>query len=527
MADRRNRNSISKVQQDFLEARSDYAMTKNSRFNRKRKGLAPSGGSGDYHIRNEREYYEAIEKARDMDRNDALIGQIMDRACNNIVQDGFSIDFKTGDKKLDAELKARWIEETATPDMLDIAEEMNFHDMEWLACRSMFLDGDCGLAALETENKLQFIEAHQIRHDSPDQDNIVLGVELDQHRKREAFYVSEDSIDPMDTTPTEPVKMPARNSGNVRQFFHVYDPKRSTLTRGVTKLAPVFDLAGMLEDVNFAKLVQQQIVSCFAILRTQQMGSVTPSLGGEGYGSESTSTTTSGQSRQLDNVAPGMEIVGMPGETLEGFSPNVPNAEYFEQVRLLMQLIGANLGLPLVLVLMDGSETNFSGWRGAVDEARKGFKYHQRNMVKRLHDPFHCWKIYQWMQTDPAIRRAANRPKINIKGHKFNPPQWPYIEPIRDAQGDLTRLQGNLISPRRLHSERSNDWEEIISETVDDNALAIEVAKKKAIKLNKKYPDSPVHWRELVALPLPPGLTVGLSSEIAAVEEESRSEEME
>lgn len=508
----------------FDALRNDYEMTKQSRFNRKRTGLAPQGGSGDYHIRNDRDYYDAIEKARDMDRNDAMIGQVMDRACNNIVQDGFSLDFKTGDRKLDAELKARWLEETSNPDMLDIAEEMNFHDMEWLACRSMFLDGDCGLAALEKENKLQFIEAHQIRHDSPDEDNIVLGVKLNKHRRREAFFVSEDSIDPYDTTPTEPVQMRVRNSDGVRQFFHVYDPKRSTLTRGVTKLAPVFNIAGMLEDVNFAKLVQQQIVSCFAILRTQQMGAVTPSLGGEGYGSESTIETSSNQSRQLDNVSPGMEITGMPGETLEGFSPNVPNAEYFEQVRLLMQLIGANLGLPLVLVLMDGSETNFSGWRGAVDEARKGFKYHQRNLVKRLHDPFHCWKVYQWMQNDPAIARAAKKPKVNIYGHKFNPPQWPYIEPIRDAQGDITRLQGNLTSPRRLHSERSNDWEEIISETVDDNALAIEIAKRRADKLNKKHPTNPVHWRELVALPLPPGLTVGLSSEIEAVQDEAASE---
>ena len=130
------------------------------------------------------------------------------------------------------------------------------------------------------------------------------------------------------------------------------------------------------------------------------------------------------------------------------------------------------------------------------------------------------------MKNDVAIRNAAKKSKVNIKGHKFSPPQWPYIEPIRDAQGDLTRLQGNLTSPRRLHSERSNDWEEIISETVDDNALAIEVAKRRAIKLNKKYPDNPVHWRELVALPLPPGLTVGLSSEIAAVVDES-TEQME
>lgn len=520
----RNGKPKNKLSTFFDDLRSDYEMTKQSRFNRKRKGLAPSGGSGDYHIRNDRDYYEAIEKARDMDRNDALIGQIMDRACNNIIQDGFSIDFKTGDKKIDADLKARWVAETATPDALDIAEEMNFHDMEWLACRAMFLDGDCGLAALEKENKLQFIEAHQIRHDSPDEDNIVLGIQLNQHRRREAFFVSEDSIDPMDTTPSDPVKMRARNADGVRQFFHVYDPKRSTLTRGITKLAPVFNLAGMFEDVNFAKLVQQQIVSCFAILRTQQIGSVTPSLGGEGYGSESSATTTSGQSRQLDNVAPGMEITGMPGETLEGFSPNVPNAEYFEQVRLLMQLIGANIGLPLVLVLMDGSETNFSGWRGAVDEARKGFKYHQRNIVKRLHDPFHCWKMHVWMKQDAALRKAAARPKIDIMRHKFNPPQWPYIEPIRDAQGDITRLQGNLTSPRRLHAERSNDWEEIISETVDDNALAIEIAMKRADKLNRKNPSNPVHWRELVALPLPDGLTVALDREIESAQEETIEE---
>jgi len=480
----------------FEQVKSDYEMTKNSRFVRRRTGLAPQGGSADFHIRSEPQYYDSIEKCRDMDRNDSVVGQIVDRAVANVIQDGLTLEPQTGDKKLDRALWDRWKAFSEDPDECDIGGELCWHDYERLSFRSHLVDGDAFVAVTE-DGPLQFIEAHSIQT-STKKDNTFCGITTNSFRRREGFWYRADSIDPTMVSKAEEVWLPARDVFGNRIVFQIYNTKRALMTRGVSAFAPIFYLTGMFEDINFAKVVQQQVVSCFAIFRELAPGSPTRPPSTVGYGQQEPTGAAAGI-RTIEGLGPGIEVLGQPGEKFSGFSPNVPNAEYFEHVKLMLTLIGVNLGLPLCLVLMDGSETNFSGWRGAVDEARKGFRQNQRMMVKRLHRPVYEAKVRQWMEEDAALKRASI--KRNIFAHEWNAPEWKYINPLQDAQADAVQLQNCLTSPRRLHSGRGYDWEVIAEETVNDNAYAIILAKKKAKEINGMFPDDPpVNWRELMPL---------------------------
>lgn len=503
----------SSLSDTFDGLRNDYDAARTSRYRRKRTGLAPMGGGADYHVRSEAKYLEMMEQARDMDRNDVIVGQTIDRAVDNIIQDGFTLDTKTGDKTLDLDLWERWNAWSIDPESCDTAGELCFYDMEQLVTRQTYVDGD--IMALPTrDGSLQLIEGHRLRTPTNTKRNVVLGVLLDERRRRLEYWFTKDEIDPLKAVNrvSDIAPYAARDAEGNRQVFQVYNPKRASQTRGITALAPIFNACGMFEDINFAKMVQQQVVSCFAIFRMVAAGqSGLPSVDTQ-YGSRSTETQSDGTTRTIEGIAPGMEIQGRPGETLQGFSPAVPNAEFFQHVRLILTLIGINLGLPLVLVLMDGSETNFSGWRGAVDEARKGFRRNQRWLMRRFHSQVYKWKVREWLADDAALRSAANRAGINIFGHRWNPPTWPYIEPMNDAAADLLRDRNGLISKRRLHAERGRDWEELAVEIVEDNAYAIERAKERAKKINEAHDDDqPVHWRELLSLPTPDGVTVSLA----------------
>ena len=509
----------------FDQFRNDYDMSREHRMQRKRTGLAPQGGTADWHYRVSENYYKDIEKARDLDRNDVVISQVVNRAVDNIVQGGFALDAKTGDKKLDADLKARWCEWSEDSDACDIAGECTWHDIEHLAMRSTLVDGDIAAFGLADEGSLQILEAHTIQTNTTQKDTI-LGVTINNLRRHLKYWIQQDPTTPNDSK-EKSVPFDVRDQNGHRQIFHLYRKNRPTQTRGVTAFAPIFATAGMFEDINFAKLVQQQVVSCFAIFRQQALtnGNVGDLPSVPDYGQKETETDAAG-TRYIDGVAPGMEIIGKPGQTLEGFSPNVPNAEFFNHVKLMLQLIGVNLGLPLCLVLMDGSETNFSGWRGAVDEARKGFRRNQNNLQKRWHEPIYRWKVRQWMEEDSTLRAAAARSKVNIFGHKWQAPTWQYIDPVKDAQGDAIRLENMLTSPRRLHGEGGRDWDEITTETVEDNAAAIIKAKKKAKAINKAFPDdTPLHWRELSPLPMPSGVDMKMDNPAAAAEVEENIDE--
>lgn len=509
MSRAKSKNPLINTTRAFAEVRADYEMSRDSRFNRRRKGLAPQGNSGDYHYRNEQDYYNDIEKARDMDRNDQIVGQTVTRAVDNIVQDGFTLDPKTGDKGVDSVLYDMWKEWAEDADACDIQGEYTWYDYERLSCRSMLVDGDHVVLGTEEES-LQAVEAHEVRC-STQNSMIVRGVEKNSVGKRIRYHIIFDPIDPQRGTKPKSEPYDVRDSEGTRQLFHVYNSKRMSETRGVTAFAPIFLTAGMRDDIDFAKLVQQQVASCFALFRQRaQAAAAAPHT--PGYGSSTTEQSNQGEVRYLEEIQPGMEIIGAPGETLQGFSPDVPGSGYEFQFRSMLQMIGVNLGLPLCLVLMDGSETNFSGWRGAVDEARKGWKANQRNLMKRLHRPVYKWKVLHFIDQDKSLKRFYDKRKSSIFKHEWNPPTWQYIDPVADAQGDQIRLVNGLISPRRLHAERGREWETIADETIEDLAYAIIKAKSQAAIINQRFPDNaPVHWRELINLPMPGGIQLSFT----------------
>jgi len=513
MSRRRRNEAADSLADCFVDAQSDYAAAKASRYRRRRTGVSPMGSGADYHYRSESDYLRLLEEARDFDRNDVIVGQTIDRAVDNIVQGGFTLDVDTGDKQLDDAIETRWEAEADDPQICDLAGELTFHQMESLAWRHTLVDGD--VFCLPTEDgPLQMVEAHRCRTPRATKRNVVHGVLLnEQTRRREQFWFTKEDVDPNRQVKlvNEIKAYDAYDDENCRQVFQVYNPKRFSQTRGVTALAPIFDACGMFEDINFAKLVQQQVVSCFALFRSQAVtaGGGMPIVDAP-YGERTDQALATGGTRRIEGIAPGMEITGRPGETLEGFSPNVPNAEFFNHVRLILTLIGVNLGLPLVLVLMDGSETNFSGWRGAVDEARKGFRRNQRALAARFHTPIYCHKLRQWAADDAALERAMQKLGARFYKHNWNPPRWPYIEPLKDASADLLRLRNGLSSPRRVHAEHGDNFYDILDEIVADNGTSIRRAIKEAAAINVENPglETPVHWREVISLPTPDGVTV-------------------
>jgi lambda family phage portal protein len=499
--------------ESFEGLKSDYAAAKQSRYRRKRTGVSPSGSNADYHYRRETDYTRIQEDARDMDRSDVIVGQTIDRAADNILQDGIPLDVGTGDDGLDIELKNRWDSWGVDPEQCDAAGEMCWSEMERMAMRHTFVDGDViGLPLYD--GQIQLVESHRLRTPRNTKRNVILGVMLDELRRRTEYWVTKQDIDPFAavTRVSDIEPYPTRDKEGYRQVFHVYDPKRVSQTRGVSALAPIFDTAGMFEDINFAKLVQQQVVSCFAVFRERSIGAQIGSDTNQA-GTRESESQDDGSTRTIEGIAPGMQITGAIGEKLHGFSPSVPNAEFFQHVRLMLQLIGINLGLPLVLVLLDASETNFSGWRGAVDQARLGFRRKQKSLTTKFHCEVYKWKVRQWMAEDAAIRRFKDSKDVNVFGHRWNLPTWPYIEPLKDAQADLLRLRGGLTSPRRLHADNGREWNTIAKEIVADNFMAIVEAKTKAAELNKLFPekDEKVHWRELLCLPVPEGTTIDLN----------------
>lgn len=502
------------------EAHSDYQAAKASRFQRRRSGIPSAGSSADYHYRNENQWLKLLEYARDMDRNDVAVGQIVDRAVLNTIQGGFNLDINTGDVKLDDELLARFKTWAEDPEQCDIAGEMTFAEMQEMTLRAALVDGD--IIPLGTdEGSLQHFEAHRCRTPKGMKGSVIHGVELNGLRNRVRYYVSEDDLDPMKAVTVKHAFKPhnTRDGNNVRRIFHTHLAKRFTQTRGITAFAPIFDIAAIHDDVEFAAALKQQVSACFVTFR-QRSDNFKLGEGDAQYGEQTEGTRSDGTRSLTDGVAPMLEIQGKPGETFQGFSPMVPGAQFGEHVRLLLTFVGINLGLPLVMVLMDASETNFSGWRGAIDQARMGFRRNQRRFAARYHSPILVWKVWQWAAEDGALMRAI-KPFLDKHGrlalpHDWQFPQWPYVEPLKDRQADMLDVGNCLASAREVDSRNGRKFFEKVDRILEERVEAITRAKAAAAKINAQFPDDkvPVRWDQLFCFPSPDGIRNNFSGMI-------------
>ena len=504
---RRQPLSLAKI---WGELRNDFRAGKDTRFTSRLAAVNGSGSGADYHYRNESQFLHMMERARHYQRNDPIVGQGVRRLVANIVQDGFRLDVNTGDTGLDAELKAKWAEWACNPDLCHSEGEFTFSQLEQIGLSSVVVDGDCFCLPL-LNGAVQMVEAHRCRTPKSTTKNVVHGVLMDDSARRLEYWLTREDLNPnqplLKVSDVVPYKARDPKTGE-RQVLHLYQPYRFSQRRGVTALAPVSDTVGMHDDIQFATLVKAQMAALIAILH--ERGPDWRPTGDQQKGDRE-QETIGGYTRTIEGVSAGLEIFGDPDEKLSAFSPNIPSPEFFPHAMMILTFIAINLDMPVHVLLLDPSNTNFSGWRGAIDQARLRFKQIQKWFAECFHSPIYRWKLRQWAARDPGIRsrlEAATSPTA----HRWNPPTFPYIEPLTDASADLLQQRNALNSPRRIHASRGRDWEEVAAEIVADNAMAITKALEAAAIINKAYPEAEVHWRELVSLPTPDGVQINLST---------------
>ena len=485
----------------FIELRNDFRMAEDTRFVSRLKGVSPMGSGADYHYRVEQRWLHMLERARHYQRNDQVVGQGIRRVVANIVQDGFKLDPQSGSDEADDIIKYGWEDWATDPDQCHSEGELTFNEQERVALSTVIADGDTFCLPLKVEGSLQWVEAHRCRKPTGTRQNVVHGVLMDDHAKRLEYWFTKENLNPYQplSLVSDIKKYPARDADGFRQVLHLYMPDRFSQRRGITCLAPCSDTVGMHDDVQFATLVKAQAAALVTILHNRGPN-WEPLV--DGQKGPRTQDTVGGFTRTIEGYSAGLEVFSDPDEKLEAFSPNIPSPEFFPHTMMLLTFIAINLDIPVHVLLLDPSRTNFSGWRGAIDQARLRFKQVQGWMVAKFHSPVFRWWIRRQLITNKRLAELAKDPRVNVFGHRWNPPQFPYIEPLVDATADDLQATRFLNSRRRLQAARGREFDEIRDESLDDNASMITGAIERANALNQKFPEAKVNWREVISVPM-------------------------
>lgn len=491
--------SVDTIVDAFRQMRDDYKIGKPSRFRRIRTGMPATAVQADWHHRQATQFYRDMEIARDIEHNTPIMDMGLRKLAANVLVNGTGIEPDTGDESIDNDLSQEF-KETSEETDLDYYDEMTVDDMERTVLRRWIVDGDIWPMWTE-EGNVQLVEGHNVRGaQTVNRDNEVLGVQLDGNHRKQGIKIR--SI-PANIYQTNAAAVEPRSLRDElgRVIEQVFEPRRVAMTRGYTYLNPITDVSEKHEEIQFAKLVQAQTVSCYAVLRQQK------------YDPKPQVPLNPVNQQGEETPRPGYTIRTSEGETVTGFSPNVPNPEFFEFSNLMLTLLSVNIELPLICLLLDGSMTNFSGFRGALEQARLRFVQIQKLIWRKVRRFTYRRWLLRKIALDRPLELAGNRDGIDLLKCRPILPSWPYLEPLQDTKAKVLQLRSGMTSKRRFHASEGRRHEQVVREQVEDASYEIEAAMTAAEAINKRHPDSePVHWRQLINLPTPEGAQINLDA---------------
>jgi lambda family phage portal protein len=307
----------------------------------------------------------------------------------------------------------------------EAARRCNFGELQALARLSQMMSGDVFalLPSIEREGERYDLRVHLLEADrvcdpnvKPAGKDILGGVEVGPLGEPVAFWIANQHPADVPLGNLSLVRgrtwtrLPAYGSETGRPLvLHLMEMERPGQRRGVPILAPVMEKLKQLSRYSEAELMAAVVSGMFtaAITTPTPQTPLAPSIP-----TEQQVDTGDASDIQLGNGT----VLGLnPGEKLEAINPARPNAGFEQFVIAVCRQVGAGLGIPYELLVMQFT-SSYSASRGALLEAWKRFKVGRAWLAAGF-----CQPAYeQWLEeavarghvqapgffTDPLIRAA-------------------------------------------------------------------------------------------------------------------------
>jgi capsid protein len=183
-------------------------------------------------------------------------------------------------------------------------------------------------------------------------------------------------------------------------------------------------------------------------------------------------TDTTGQlGSRLVELEYALMFHARPGEKIEGIDHNIPGKNFGESLRLFLRLLGLPLGLPLEIVLLDWTNSNYSQSRAVLEQAFQSFIKWQNKLDGFYYTPVFEWRLENWKRSG----LLGNRREIPYSWIK---PSFPWIDQLKECQAKGMMIDRALMTHAEACKSRGQDREEVVESREKEIIDAITRAKK-------------------------------------------------
>jgi len=419
-----------------------------TRSDRRRRKGAMSGGSADKHL-TARRLGQLRELCRHHDRNGSVFAGMLNRAVDNVLGPQFTWQAATADETLNRDVDA-YLAERSQATRADARGTHDLADLMGLALRAMWTDGDYlpihqrdgGLAVYEgdqlvTPRSGQKVAGRSIRN----------GVEVDPKTGRpRAFWVASRSFRGWVDTLRDAQRIDARDA------VWLMNAKRISQTRGVPELASPLALYDRLDGYVDNESMAAEVNAMLAFFIEREPPYPTTATLPPG---QTKQTKTDGTVEVLQQLKTGSIVTVRPGNKVKPFAAERPGSNFQPYVWAVGSMIGAAVGMPLILVFLDFSKVNYSSARAALLEARRAFRRWQKFIEKRALRPV----LQRWI--GQGIADGTFPAREDIFDLQIHFPGWEWVDPLKEVEADIGAIRAGLDTWSRVTEKRGINFREL------------------------------------------------------------------
>lgn len=440
-----------------------------------RDGRAPSSGSGDHQQQTDRQ--RLVLQARDFQRNNGIFSGMIERATSYVVGNGFGLQAKSEDPEWNAKAEALWTEFWELPEIRRIHSGAS---LEQMICSELMTCGDVG--AVKTDQGLiQLIESEQIMGRGGALD----GIRKDKWGRPTRFsvapYAKSGALDPANAVEFSP-----------EEFLFLTNPLRPSATRSVPPCQASFPMLHRINDVCDSVAVAWQLQSRIAMSVTRQNGpllGVTESRTDENLEGSDTEGRAATRVREFDY---GIFFEGEPGDEIKGVDRTVPGKDFSADLTMMMRLMGLPLGLPIEIILLDWTKSNYSQSRAVLEQSYVTFRKWQKRLKSFFHSPVYRWFVDLMVEAKRLARRKDSY------AHEWIMPSFPWIDQLKEAQAYGAKVDRSFCTHAQVLKSLDQDRDDVVAARDREIRDAIKRAQAIEAETGVKVP-----WEPFAGLMVP------------------------
>jgi len=451
-----------------------------------------SAASGAAHQAYDRE--SLINQSREFMRDNGIYSGMINRAVSYIVGNGFGLQVRTRSKAYNQAFEAGWNQWWARPEYRGI---ISGPDVEEMVCRELMVCGDHGLLKIN-DGTVQLIEAEQIKGPKAGDD----GIEKDEAGRPKKYYVGGYNRQGR-------VNAAKAKAYRPDDFLFVTRPDRPSSIRSTPPCQATFPMLHRINDVCDSEAVAWQMLARLAISVTRQGGPEQGYLGSIADDTKTTSDTSGDMAARMTELDYALIFHANPGEEVKGIERNIPGRNFSESLLMFLRLLGLPLGLPLEIILLDWTKSNYSQSRAVLEQAFQTFLRWQMKLDQFVLTPLVAWKKRLWEQSG----LLAERKDFAFEWIK---PTFPWLDQLKESQAYGEKLDRGMVTHSRVCKSLNTEREDVIDGREAEVRDAIDRAKK-----IKEQTGVEVPWQIFAGMKAP----TGAAENAAAGKAQDKSEE--